>query len=336
MIAYADVLVGLQAGDEGKGKITHATIKQKDYTHVIRFNGGPNAGHTIYHEGRKFVTHQIPAGVFYGIKSIIGPGCVVDVDGLLKEIEALERFGISCDNLIFVDKRAHIIQDTHIEIDKYTNTSIGTTNKGIGPAYSDKHKRTGMRAGDDILLVAGGFIVDLYEELHNDSIECKILYEGAQGFELDIDWGDYPYVTSSPCTVAGAFQSGLVPGRLDEVIGVAKVYETYVGSKQFQDLNDPKLVEIQQAGNEIGATTGRVRQVNYLNLDKLIKAIKLNGVTILVLNKLDILEQVGCFRFIQDGHMFEFADSKSFISAIEYIVKLYVTDVIFSSSPTEV
>jgi adenylosuccinate synthase len=336
MIAYADVLVGLQAGDEGKGKITHATIKQKDYTHVIRFNGGPNAGHTIYHGGQKFVTHQVPAGVFYGIKSIIGPGCVVNVGELLQEIESLHDLGIDCTNLIFVDKRAHIIQDDHIQLDKYTNISIGTTNKGIGPVYSDKYKRTGIRAENDTLLTAGGFVIDLYEELHSDETECMVLYEGAQGFELDIDWGDYPYVTSSPCTVAGAFQNGLVPGRLDEVIGVAKVYETYVGGKQFQDLGDSKLVEIQAVGNEIGATTGRMRQVNYLNIDNLVKAIKLNGVTILVLNKIDILEQVNCFKLIQNGHILEFADSASFMSTIEHFVRPYVNDVIFSGSPIEV
>lgn len=336
MIAYADVLVGLQAGDEGKGKITHSTLQQKEYTHVIRFNGGPNAGHTIYHEGKKFVTHQIPAGVFYGIKSIIGPGCVVSVNELLQEIKDLAELGIDCTNLVYVDKRAHIIQDTHINLDKYTNVSIGTTNKGIGPAYSDKHKRTGIRAGDDELLIAGGFITDVYRELHSDYVECKVLYEGAQGFELDIDWGDYPYVTSSPCTVAGAFQNGLVPGRLDEVIGVAKVYETYVGGKQFQDPKDEKLVEIQKVGNEVGATTGRMRQVNYLNLDKLVQAIKINGVTVLVLNKIDILEQIGCFKFIQEGHLFEFADGASFMSAIEYIVRPYVADIIFSGSPVGV
>ena len=336
MIQYADVLVGLQAGDEGKGKITHATIDQKEYTHVIRFNGGPNAGHTIYHYGMKFVTHQVPAGVFYGIKSIIGPGCVVNVPELLQEIEDISKLGIDCSNLIFVDKRAHIIQDTHIQIDKYTNMSIGTTNKGIGPVYSDKYKRTGTRAENDPTLIERGLLIDLYEELHNDDTECKILYEGAQGFELDIDWGDYPFVTSSPCTVAGAFQNGLVPGRLDEVIGVAKVYETYVGAKEFQDPNDPMLAKIQQAGNEVGATTGRMRQVSYLNLDNLIKAIKLNGVTILVLNKLDILDEVGCFKFTQGGHVFEFADNNSFTNAISSIVKVYVNDIIFSSSPVAI
>jgi len=336
MILYADVLLGLQAGDEGKGKITHASIKQKEYTHVVRFNGGPNAGHTIYHEGQKFVTHQIPAGVFYGIKSVIGPGCVVSVSELMQEIEGLTSLGIDCRNLVFVDKRAHLIQDSHIQVDKYTNQAIGTTNKGIGPAYSDKYKRVGLRAESDILLTDGGFLIDLYEELHNDQTECMVLFEGAQGFELDVDWGDYPYVTSSPCTIAGAFQNGLPPGKLDEVIGVAKVYETYVGAKEFQDPADYMLMEIQQAGNEVGATTGRMRQVNYLDIDKLIKAIKLNGVTILVLNKLDILESLQCFRYIQGGHMFEFGDVDSFCHTIETFVKPYVTDVIFSRSATEI
>lgn len=336
MIQYADVLIGLQAGDEGKGKITHATINKKDYTHVIRFNGGSNAGHTIYHNGIKFVTHQVPAGVFYGIKSIIGPGCVVNVSELLKEIKDINKLGIDCDNLIFVDKRAHIIQDTHIQIDKYTNVSIGTTNKGIGPAYSDKYKRTGTRAENDPTLIEYGLLIDLYEELHNDNIECKVLYEGAQGFELDIDWGDYPFVTSSPCTVAGAFQNGLTPKKLNEVIGVAKVYETYVGAKTFQDPNDPILAKIQQVGNEVGATTGRMRQVNYLNVDNLIKAIKLNGVTTLVLNKLDILEEVDCFKLIRNDQLLQFTDSISFTDAITIFLNPYITNIKFSSSPVSI
>jgi adenylosuccinate synthase len=199
----ADIVVGLQHGDEAKGKVTHHLCKDSDYTHVLRFNGGCNAGHTIYHEGRKFVTHHIPAGVFYGIKSIIGSGCVLNVKGFFKELLQLQKAGIDT-SLVKIAKNCHLITQNHLEED-VKDEKIGTTKRGNGPAYTSKYKRNGIRAKDALELRP--FLIDLYEEFHNND-DVRILCEGAQGFELDIDWGDYPYVTSSHCTAASALLNG--------------------------------------------------------------------------------------------------------------------------------
>ena len=157
----ADIIVDLQYGDCGKGKITHALCRRGDYTHVIRYNGGCNAGHTIYHNKRKFVTHHIPAGVFFGIKSIIGSGCVVFPEQLFKEIRALEEGGIDTEGLIYIAENAHVITKSHLEEDG-KDTTIGTTKRGNGPAYRDKYDRKGLRAKDVPELRP--FLIDLYEE----------------------------------------------------------------------------------------------------------------------------------------------------------------------------
>ena len=203
-----DVVIGLSYGDEGKGKVTHHLLKSGEYTHCLRFNGGCNAGHTIYHNGKKFVTHHIPAGVFFGVKSIIGAGCVVNLEQFFSEIEMLEEGGIPTAGLIYVAENAHIITNQHLNEDG-TDTNIGTTKQGNGPAYRDKYNRTGMRAQS--IPALKDYLVDMYRELHGSIIEPVVLCEGAQGFGLDIDWGDYPYVTSSHCTTAGALLNGIPP-----------------------------------------------------------------------------------------------------------------------------
>ena len=187
----ADVVVDLQYGDCGKGKIAHALCKENNYTHVIRYNGGCNAGHTIYHNNRKFVTHHIPCGVFFGIKSIIGPGCVVHVDTFLRELEELEEAGIPAKKLVHVASNAHLITDFH-RIEDGKDEKIGTTRRGNGPAYRDKYGRKGVRAMHDPRLQP--YIISLYHELYEneDYSEIKILFEGAQGVGLDVDWGDDP------------------------------------------------------------------------------------------------------------------------------------------------
>jgi adenylosuccinate synthase len=205
----ADIVVDLQYGDSGKGKITHHLCKSGDYTHVLRYNGGCNAGHTIYHEGKKFVTHHIPAGVFFGIKSIIGSGCVVNPVQFFSEIEELEANGIKTKGLIFIAKNAHVITAAHLEEDS-TDKVIGTTKQGNGPAYRDKYARTGLLAKD--IPSFEPYLVDLFEEFHNAETPPRILCEGAQGFGLDIDHGDYPYVTSSHCTTAGALLNAILLG----------------------------------------------------------------------------------------------------------------------------
>ena len=204
----ADIVVGLSFGDEGKGKVTHHLLKNGDYTHCIRFNGGCNAGHTIYHEGVKFVTHHIPAGVFFGVRSIIGNGCVVNIDQFNREIQMLHEGGVNTDGLIFIANNAHIITDAHLEEDG-KDTTIGTTKRGNGPAYRDKYDRQGTLASE--ALVGTPYLIDMYRELHETDEDVVILCEGAQGFGLDIDWGDYPYVTSSHCTTAGALLNGIPP-----------------------------------------------------------------------------------------------------------------------------
>ena len=293
----ADIIVGLQHGDCGKGKVAHHLAKTQDYTHVIRYNGGCNAGHTIFHQGVKVVTHHIPAGVFFGIKSIIGPGCVLDVNKFFHEINVLsEVIGPSVRDMIKVANNVHIIKEEHLSEDS-TDEKLGTTKSGNGPAYRDKYSRTGTRAHEIEDLKP--FLVDMYEELHNDD-DVRVLFEGAQGFSLDIDWGDYPYVTSSHCTVAGALLNGVPPQSVQNVWGIAKIYETYVGTKNFQP-NDPVFNKIQQVGKEFGATTGRTRQCNWLNWDNLEKAININGVTSLVFNKMDVLREVGVWGIIYKG-----------------------------------
>ena len=301
----ADIVVDLQYGDCGKGKVAHALCRKNSYTHVIRYNGGCNAGHTIYHEGKKFITHHIPCGVFFGIKSIIGPGCVVHVDTFLEEIRQLEKAGIPASNLVHVSSNAHIITDFH-RIEDKKDKDIGTTKRGNGPAYRDKYGRRGVRAIEDPRL--NNYIINLYHELYeNDEFDdVEILFEGAQGFGLDVDWGDYPYVTSSHCTVGSAILNGVPPRCIRDVWGVAKIYETYVGAKDFEG-PDEIFEEIRELGQEFGATTGRPRQVNWLDFDMLKMASRINGINKLVVNKMDILDEIGMWRAYNGPHVLEFS-----------------------------
>ena len=330
----SDIVVDLQYGDCGKGKVTHHLCRTGEYTHVIRYNGGCNAGHTIFHKGKKFITHHIPAGVFFGIRSIIGSGCVVNVEQFFKEIEELKAGGIDTDGLVFVAKNAHIITQNHIE-EEARETKIGTTKRGNGPAYRDKFARTGVRAEDVPELRP--YLMDLYEELHERCSNPIILFEGAQGFGLDIDWGSYPYVTSSNCISAAALMNGVPPQTVRNIYGVAKSYETYVGSKVFQPPG--KIFDkIQKEGQEYGATTGRVRQVNWMNLNFLKKAININGATHVVFNKMDVLENVGHFAVNEDGTLKRFIDANH----MEHYIRQkldnvpFVKSVVFSRSPHEV
>jgi adenylosuccinate synthase len=313
MIKYADVILDLQQGDCGKGKISSHLVKNSNYTHTVRFNGSNNAGHTIYHEGKKIVTHSIPAGVIHGIKSLIGPGCVLNVEHFFNELIELEKLGIVTDDLVFIASNTHIITPAHLEEDS-SDTKIGTTRRGNGPAYRDKYDRKGIRAKDISELKP--YLVDMYEEFYG-SKECKILFEGAQGFYLDIDWGDYPYVTSSHCTVGSAIMNGVPPQKIRQVWGAAKIYETYVGSKRFEPA-DHIFLKIRELGNEFGATTARPRQCNWLNLDNLQKAIDVNGVTDLVLSKMDVLRQLETWALYHRDKKLEFNSEESII---EYITE---------------
>lgn len=330
-LILTDVVVDLSYGDCGKGKVTHALLNEKKYTHVLRYNGGCNAGHTIYHNGRKFVTHHIPAGVFYGIKSIIGSGCVVNTSKLTSEIKELTDGGIDCTTLRIANN-AHMITEDHLMEDS-SDEKIGTTKRGNGPAYRDKYARTNPRAEDNVFFEFMNLLVDLYEELHGTDEEIYLLCEGAQGFGLDIDWGDYPYVTSSHCTTAGALLNGIPWHSVRHVYGVIKAYETYVGAKDF-DSKDPLNQQIRHLGQEYGATTGRPRQINWLDIDLVKRAAVINGITHLIVNKMDILQKVDTWKVRRKNQIISFdteADWKNYIIDMFPNVK-----VIFSYSPEEV
>jgi len=330
MIDFADVIVDLQAGDTGKGKVAHSLASSGDYTHVVRYNGGGNAGHTIFHNGNKYVTHFIPCGVLYGIKSIIGPGCVVDPIKLEKEINELESAGFKVRENLFIDERVNIILPSHIEEDS-KDQMIGTTKTGNGPAYRNKYNRSGVRAKE---YLPKEFLIDIYEEFHGSN-RVRILFEGAQGFELDIDWGDYPYVTSSHCTVGSAILNGVPPHKIRNVYGVAKAYRTYVGQKKFEGDSDFFQL-IREEGQEFGATTGRPRQINWIDLNDLAKAINLNGVTNLVINKIDVLDKVGVFKAIVNKNEMSYESLEEMEASIIDELNLITNtkfEIIFSKTP---
>lgn len=298
----ADIIVDLQYGDCGKGKVAHHLCKSEKYTHVLRYNGGGNAGHTIFHKGKKFVTHQVPAGAFFGMKSVIGPGCVVDPEGLAKELTMLKKAGFDMRGKLLIAKNAHVVTSAHKEEDG-REKGIGTTKQGIGPAYRDKHARVGVRA--EHIPALRPYLVDLYEEFLVGPKKRVVLAEGAQGFGLDIDWGDYPYVTSSHCTVGGAVINGLPISSVRQIWGVAKIYETYVGKKSFEP-KDRIFAKIRELGEEYGATTSRPRQCNWLDIDLLQRAARINGVTHVVLNKVDILRTLGVWKARSKGKVITF------------------------------
>lgn len=337
MLKFADVIVGLSYGDEGKGKVTNTLLKKGDYTHCVRFNGGHNAGHTIYKDGKKIVTHAIPTGVVQGVRSIIGPGCVANPRLLEEEISELRKAGVDLENKLFIDKRTNLIMQDHLAEDG-KDKKIGTTKKGNGPAYRDKYARKNLRFGEFAWKDTEFKLVDIYEELYETDEQVKVLMEGAQAFGLDIDWGDYPYVTSSHCGVGGAVQNGVSPDKIHNVFGVCKAYDTYVGAKEFEG-NEPVFKKIREIGNEFGATTGRPRQVGFLDLDNLVRSARINGVTWLIMNKVDILEEVDTWKLKTKGNVVEFKNSedwKLFISDTLTKKVESLQDITYSSSPEDI
>jgi adenylosuccinate synthase len=339
-IKYTDIIVDMQYGDTGKGKVAHHLAASGDYNFVIRYNGGPNAGHTIYHNGEKIVTHQVPVGVLYGIPSMIGLGCVISIPKLLEELEMLNRADITTAGLVFIDKRAHIITDEHLSEDG-TDTQIGTTRQGVGPAYRAKYGRTGIRAGDyleglDHPIKDHIEVIDFYQ--HSRENDLMILAEGAQGFHLDIDWGNYPYVTSSHCTVGSVCLNGIPYNTIRKVYGTMKAYETYVGNNDnYTDETNEYFQKIQEIGQEYGATTGRSRKVNHLNMERVVQAININGVTDVIINKIDILDQVGRYTNIaMNGDLVIHYGRDMFTSYIEEVIRNNTDtqpNIIWSSSP---
>ncbi|MBT8315357.1 MAG: adenylosuccinate synthase [Maribacter sp.] len=332
-----DLLLGLQWGDEGKGKIVD--VLTKNYDIIARFQGGPNAGHTLEFDGIKHVLHTIPSGIFHkNSMNIVGNGVVIDPVIFKKELEALNKYDIDIKSKLLISRKAHLILPTHRLLDAASETAkgkakIGSTLKGIGPTYMDKTGRNGMRIGDLELsdwkekyralankheAMIGFYNVDIQYDLKEleaeffDSINTlkalsfidseeylyqaqkegkKILAEGAQGSLLDIDFGTYPYVTSSNTTAAGACTGlGIAPNQIGEVKGIFKAYTTRVGSGPFPtELFDKDGETMGRVGNEFGATTGRPRRCGWLDLVALKYAVQVNGVTELMMMKGDVL-----------------------------------------------
>jgi len=328
-IQYADVIVDLQAGDTGKGKVAHALASNYDV--VMRYNGGANAGHTIYVDGVKIVTHQVPVGIFHNIPSIIGLGCVVDIDKLIGELLMLKSHGFTAP--VYVDERCHVTMAKHIHEDA-TDTLIGTTKQGIGPTYRDKYSRKGVRIGEMDFHWDNFQVIDTYQYFRDNS--CRILCEGAQGFQIDVDWGDYPYVTSSHCTVGSACLNGIPPHKIQKIYGIMKAYETYSGFKtHYTNEDNPIFQKIQLVGEEFGATTGRKRKVRWLNLDGVIRAANINGVTDLIINKVDILETVDAFRYVHNRLLQEAIRIGEFKEKIEKVLRAEtdIKNITWSTTP---
>jgi len=295
------VIVGLQWGDEGKGKIVDFMSKSVDF--VIRFHGGANAGHTVINKYGKFPLHLIPSGIFNSkTKCIITNGVVIDPKILINEIKMLERAGIKTKGRLFISKRAHIvtedkkIEDKNLE-EKRGKLKIGTTGMGIGPTYAAKALRTGIRVEDFIKTKEGKFLKPYVKEtflIIKDALlkNKKILAEGAHGVLLDIDWGTYPYVTSSNI-VPGALHAaaGISPFDITNVIGIFKAYTTRVGEGPFpiEEKNEIGNI-IREKGNEYGTTTGRPRRCGWLDLEALKFSCDLVKPTELTITKLDVLD----------------------------------------------
>lgn len=346
-----DVLLGLQWGDEGKGKIVD--VLTPDYEIVARFQGGPNAGHTLEFEGKKYVLRSVPSGIFQGNKlNIIGNGVVLDPALFKGEIEALEQSGHDLKSRLYISKKAHLILPTHRLLDACYeaakgDSKIGTTGKGIGPTYTDKVSRNGLRVGDLLynfeekyaiakakhlrILDQYGFDTTTLAEIEkewfagvaklkeftfidsehfiNTAIKAgkKILAEGAQGTMLDVDFGSYPFVTSSNTITAGACTGlGVAPGNIGDVFGIFKAYCTRVGSGPFPtELFDETGDKLREYGFEFGSVTGRPRRCGWIDLVALRYAIMIDGVSRLIMMKSDVLDTFetikACVAYDIDG-----------------------------------
>ncbi|MEO7081086.1 MAG: adenylosuccinate synthase [Flavobacteriales bacterium] len=342
MAAQVDVLLGAQWGDEGKGKVVDVVAPEYDV--IARFQGGPNAGHTLIFDGKKHVLHTIPSGVFRpGVWNLVGNGVVIDPVIFLREVKQLDEAGVDVRPRLLISRRAHLILPTHRALDAASEADkgkkkIGSTLKGIGPTYMDKTGRNGLRMGDierpdfkqryDALVAKHERLFSIYDHKVEwrskeaewlEAVETmrqftlvdsehwldqqlrdgkSVLAEGAQGTLLDIDFGTYPFVTSSNTISAGACTGlGIGPSRIGKVIGIFKAYGTRVGSGPFPtELHDEVGDAIRKAGNEFGSTTGRPRRCGWLDLPALRYAVMINGVTELAMMKADVLSGMGTIR----------------------------------------
>ncbi len=352
-----DVLLGLQWGDEGKGKIVD--VLTNNYDIIARFQGGPNAGHTLEFDGIKHVLHTIPSGIFHKQSiNIVGNGVVIDPVIFKKEIEALEDLNVDIRSNLFISRKAHLILPTHKLLDAASEIAkgkakIGSTLKGIGPTYMDKTGRNGLRIGDinspefeekysklvlkhknllhnnlellndfdsmekewfkGIEVIKSFQLIDSENYIHkSQKAGKKILAEGAQGTLLDIDFGSYPFVTSSNTISAGACTGlGIAPNKIGDVFGIFKAYCTRVGSGPFPtELFDEVGETIGKVGNEFGATTGRKRRCGWIDIPALKYAIEINGVTKLMMMKADVLSGLEkikvCTHYNYNGELIDY------------------------------
>jgi len=328
------VVVGTQWGDEGKGKVVHLLSRRADY--IVRYQGGNNAGHTVVFNGKEFILHLVPAGILVpGKKCIIGNGVVVDPEALIEEIEFLEGRGIKIKNRLYLSDRAQVILPYHRYLDQWRERTqkIGTTRKGIGPAYADKFTRTGLRMADYLtdevflpfleknLREKEPILKELcnLEDLRKDILEKRkkilpritelvtdtiillnqvidrkenVIFESAQGTLLDVDFGTYPYVTSSNPVAGGCcVGTGVGPTKIDYILGVVKSYTTRVGEGPLPtELTDETGKYLQEKGKEYGATTGRPRRCGWFDVLVVRHSVRVNGINSLALTKLDVLD----------------------------------------------
>lgn len=342
MVNSIDVVLGCNYGDEGKGKIVYSLLNSlNEYNLCVRFNGSGNAGHTIYLNNetkQKVVVHQVPVGILkQNVYNLISSDCLININKLKEELEYIKHFNIDISGRLFISKACHIITDECIEYDKKNNT-IGTTGSGIGPTYANKMLRIGKRVEDyvNIFEELGIKIVDMREFWRSDFFKTNIkniLLEGAQGFELDINWTrNYPFCTSSTCSLAGAINTGINIKHIRHIYGITKIYDTYVGNMAFEPKDNEELLKIGALGKEFGATTGRKRQCNYLNLDTLIDALIINQCNKCIINKTDILIDLNIFKLYHENKLLSF---DTFEEMRQYICKTleFIDDIIFSSNP---
>jgi len=347
-VISADIVWDVGHGDSGKGKVSSYLSSQlsraakifgtadKHYNFVVRWGGGANAGHTVYVDGKKYKTHLVPSGVFHGIQSVIGPGCVVNLESLKEELSYLRENGFN-PSLVKISPAAHIVTAEHIAFDKKNLAGkLGTTSKGIAPAYADKFARTGIQFKE--IAAQDSF---WRSHLFDGRLYGNVLCEGAQGFYLDINWGNYPYVTSSETLPYAACSVGFSPKKIKNIYAVAKIYETRSGEDpDFPEslFNNPELAKIGEIGQEYGVTTGRRRKVNYLNLDRIIFALNTGGGNNLIISKCDILEEAEIFKLFYRNDLMSFGsldEMKGFITA-RLSVECPELDKIYYSSSTEI
>jgi adenylosuccinate synthase len=332
MISFVDIIVGLAWGDEGKGKISSALAK--DYDMVCRWNGGPNAGHTVYIEDKKYKTHLIPSGVFHNKLSIIGPNCVINIDKFYEELDYLKENGFDI-SLVKIHPNAHVITQDHISYDvNVLKPKLGTTGQGIAPCYADKMVRSGLQIKN---YITSNFLWD-------GKLSGKILCEGAQSVWLDINHGNYPYVTSSETLPYAACSLGFSPKKIRDIYGIAKIYDTKSGVDPLfpESLwENEELNKIIEAGGEVGTTTGRKRLVNYLNIPLLLEAINISGVTKVIINKCDVLESLGIYKLLINQ-----VRTYSCFEEVKDVISLYISngnvngitenDIVFSGDVTKI